>query len=276
MRRCALLLLAAACHEDVAVVATQQPAPSPRADACAADIELGPGLTHERHAIGTTSATGATACLDVVRADLAQYRLRVLTSRDATGSHPAPWWRDTFHLTAVTNAGMFHEGGGPVGLIVEDGTTIGRDNKTFSGYLAFDTASATIAGRDCVDFDLTQVQARFDSLVQSARLLGCSGQPLPWKDTKQYSAAAIGIDRKNHVVFMHARDAVTMTELAEAVGKLDLAGALFLEGGPEASLVVRGTKGELARMGSYETGFVENDANQQFWYLPNVIALERR
>lgn len=273
MHRCALLLLAA-CHEDVAVV-SQQHAPE-RTDACAADIELGPGLTHERRAIGSTSATGATACLDVVRADLAQYRLRVLTSRDATGSHPAPWWRDTFHLTAVTNAGMFHEGGQPVGLIVEDGTTLGRDNKTFSGYLAFDSGGATIAGRDCVDFDLTQLQARFDSVVQSARLLGCSGQPLPWKDTKQYSAAAIGVDRQNRVVFMHARDAVTMTELAEAVGKLDLSGALFLEGGPEASLVVRGTKGELARMGSYETGFVENDANQQFWYLPNVIALEAR
>ena len=41
--------------------------------------------------------------------------------RDGNSSHPAPWWRDTFHLVAVTNAGMFHEGGDPVGLIVEDG-----------------------------------------------------------------------------------------------------------------------------------------------------------
>lgn len=171
---------------------------------------------------------------------------------------------------------MFHEGGEPVGLIVEDGATLGRNNKTFSGYLAFAKSGATIAGRDCAEFELPQLQARFDSIVQSARLLGCNGQPLPWKDTKQYSAAAIGIDRKGNVVFMHARDAVTMTELARAVGTLDLAGALFLEGGPEASLVVRGSKGELARVGSYETGFFENDANRSFWYLPNVIALEPR
>ena len=65
-----------------------------------------------------------------------------------------------------------------------------------------------------------------------------------------------------------------MTELALAVSKLDLAGALFLEGGPEASLVVRGSDGELQRVGSYEQGFVENDENRSFWWLPNVLALE--
>ena len=57
---------------------------------------------------------------------------------------------------------------------------------------------------------------------------------------------------------------------------LDLQGALFLEGGPEASLVVRGSKSELARVGSYETGFLENNENQSFWWLPNVLALEAR
>src|SRR4029077_8037703 len=28
------------------------------------------------------------------------------------------------------------------------------------------------------------------------------------------------------------------------------------------------------RIGSYETGFIENDRNTAFWWLPNVIALE--
>ena len=51
-----------------------------------------------------------------------------------------------------------------------------------------------------------------------------------------------------------------------------LAGALFLEGGPEASLVAR----DLALLGSYETGFVENDDNREFWALPNILGLARR
>ena len=258
----------------------EAPAQTPDAP-CAADIALGPGLQHERRAISATkSPTGTTPCLDVVRADLATYRLKVLTSaRDGNGSHPAPWWRDTFKLVAVPNAGMFHEGGDPVGLLVEDGATLGHDNKTFSGYLAFDdaTGAATIAGRDCPGFDLAKLRTKYRSIVQSGRLLGCNGEALPWKDKKQYSAAAIGISRDGtQVVFLHARDAVTMTELAAAVAELDLLGAIFLEGGPEASLVVRGGKSELARVGSYETGFVENNENQSFWWLPNVLALETR
>ena len=243
---------------------------------CGADILLGPGLQHERRAISSTkSPTGTTPCLDIVRADLATYHLRVLTASRDGGSHPAPWWRDAFHLVAVTNAGMFHEGGDPVGLIVEDGATLGTDNKTMQGFLAFDDAShAEIAGRDCPGFDLAALRTKYRSIVQSGRLLGCDGTALPWKDQKQYSSVAIGLDHDNHVVFLHARDAVTMTELATAVASLDLQGALFLEGGPEASLVVRGSKGELARVGSYETGFVENNDNQSFWWLPNVIALD--
>src|SRR5690606_25696601 len=105
------------------------------------------------------------------------------------------------------------------------------------------------------------------------RLLGCRGEPLPWKDPKQYSAAAIGVDRAGRVVLLHARAAVTMAQLSAALATRDLAGALFLEGGPEASLVAAGPAGQIARVGSYETNFVENDANRAFWNLPNVIAL---
>ena len=70
-------------------------------------------------------------------------------------------------------------------------------------------------------------------------------------------------------MLLHARAAVTMAELSRALAAHDLAGAIFLEGGPEASLIA----GELELVGSYETGFVENDDNHAFWALPNVIGL---
>ena len=133
---------------------------------------------------------------------------------------------------------------------------------------------ALLTGRDCTGFSLDDLRMRYRSIIQSPRLLGCAGEALPWQDKKQYSAAAIALDKSGRVVFIHARAAVTMSELAAALGTLDLTGALFLEGGPEASLVVRGSDGELSRVGSYETSFVENDSNQAFWWLPNVIGLE--
>lgn len=240
---------------------------------------LGPGLTVERWKIAATPATGGLPCVDVVRADPATFALRILSqATDDPTPRSALAWRDTFHLSAVINAGMFHESGKPVGMIVADGTVRSAENTKMSGYLAWDPVNAedppfTIAGRDCAGFDLDALRARYHSIVQSYRLLGCQGEALPWKDPKQYSAAAIGLDRTGHIVFLHARAAVTMAELSTALAAHDLAGALFLEGGPEASLVARGPEGELARVGSYETGFVENDGNASYWTLPNVIAL---
>ena len=256
------------------------PVPSSALAPCPVErASLGPGLTVERWPIAATPAAGGPPCVDVLRADPATFALRVLSqATDDPTPRSAAAWRDAFHLTAVTNAGMFHASGKPVGLIIADGVVRSDDNTKMSGYLAWDPVTAadpavTIIGRDCPGFDLASLRARYHSIVQSYRMLGCVGQALPWKDPKQYSAAALGLDRSGRLVFLHARSAVTMAELSAALGAHDLAGALFLEGGPEASLVARGPDGEISRVGSYETNFVENDGNQAFWNLPNVIAL---
>lgn len=240
---------------------------------------LGPGLTVERWPIGATPVAGGPPCIDVVRADTARFTLRILsTGPDDPAKRNAPAWQQAFHATAIANAGMFREGGAPVGLIVADGVERSRDNTKMGGYLAWDPVAAddppiTIAGRQCPDFDLAALRRRYHSIVQSYRLVGCRGEALPWLDPKQYSSVGIGLDRAGRIVLFHARAAVTMAQLSAALGAHELAGALFLEGGPEASLVAAGPDGQLARVGSYETQFVENDTNRAFWDLPNVIAL---
>jgi hypothetical protein len=286
--RRALIFLAIGCHDPVprseAAPRESSVEPLPFAPVATSPcptspVQLAAGLTHERQPLGRVAAAGVEPCFDVVRADPARYHLRLLTASQDGTSQPAPQWRERYKLTAVTNAGMFHAGGAPVSLVVQDGTALSKDNKRYGGYLAFDPrdpadAPATIVGRDCDGFDLGALRTRYRSILQSNRLLGCSGEALRWADPKQYSAAAIAIDRAGRIVFLHARAAVQMSELARAVASLGMAGALFLEGGPEASLVVRGDNTELARVGSYETGFVENDENKSFWWLPNVLALE--
>jgi len=294
LRPALLLALVAACGRSESAP-TPEPAPSPPptvakpVDAsplpstplapCPVERPtLGAGLDVERWPIDATPAAGGPACIDVVRADPARYALRVLTATNEAGPRSAPAWREAFHVAAVINAGMFHPSGKPVGLVISDHVAHSRDNRKLGGFLAWDPVAPDdppmiVAGRGCPGFDLDDLRARYQSIVQSYRLLGCTGEALRWQDPKQYSAAAIGLDRTGRIVLLHARAAVTMTELAAALARHDLAGALFLEGGPEASLVARGPDGELARVGSYETGFVENDSNRTFWDLPNVISL---
>jgi len=268
VNRCVILLVAAACGDPLA-------APAKAPDPCAVErASLGAGLVHERWSLGATPVAGSPACVDVVRVDPARHAMRVLSDAKR---RTAPAWRDAEKLVAVINAGMFHDDGAPVGLTIAGGRVLGIDNPKFGGFVAWDPVAAgdppvMVTGSQCAGFDLAALRARYRSLVQSYRLLDCDGRALPWSDPKHYSAAAIGVDRSGRVVLLHARAAVTMAELSRALATHDLAGAIFLEGGPEATLIA----GELERIGSYETGFVENDDNHEFWALPNVIGFTVR
>ncbi len=270
--RLLVIALVACRQEPVRVEVAPSPiiAPDATVERCPVVDTRQPGLTSERWTIAATPIAGEP-CIDVVRADLGTHHLRAFS--DPAG-RAGDSWRDRETLLALTNAGMFHEGGAPVGLLIDRGRERGTDNPKFGGYLAWDPVDPKdpplmVTAKQCAGFDLAALRAKYRSLIQSYRLLDCDGSALPWKDPKQYSAAALGVDRAGRVVFLHARGAVTMAELSTSLATHDLVGALFLEGGPEATLVA----GALSRVGSYETGFVENDDNHVQWALPNVIGL---
>ena len=282
MRSGVLLVALAACgNREPARSAA--PVPTPGLEVLGATVlapcpvaqpQLGPGLTVERWPLGATPG----ACIDVVRADATRFTLRLLSQRDdADAPRDALAWLAAFNLSAVINAGMFHASGSPVGLIVADGAARSDHNTKMSGYLAWDPVDAhdppvALAGRDCGSFDLADLRSRYHSVVQSYRLLGCDGGAISWLDKQPTAAAAIGVDRAGRIVLLHSRTAVPMAELSRALAVHDLTGALFLEGGPEASLVAHGAEGDLAAAGSSRDG----TAQPVFLPLPNVIALYPR
>jgi hypothetical protein len=170
---------------------------------------------------------------------------------------------------------MFHDGGAPVRLIVADGVARGRDNSKFGGFLAWDPVSpddppVAIAGRARASSSRRCARATARSRATVAR---CEGRAIAWQD-RSVLGRRHRVNRTGQLVFLHAQAAVTMAELSTALMMHDLAGVF--PRWPEASLVVRGSAGELARVGSYETGFVEHDDNREFWALPNILALSAR
>jgi hypothetical protein len=244
--------------------------------------DLGPGILHERIAIrGEPAIATADDCLDVVRIDLAGHELRVLTASHHGGARPMPRWLADEKLIAGINAGMFHDDERSVGLLVSaDAVNNPDDNSAFGGYLAFDpvdpaSPAVIVAGRDCPGFDLAELRERYRAITQSYRIVGCDGEAIAWRDPKSYSAAAIGVDRDGRVVLLHARAPHLMKEISATAATLELAGAIFVEGGPEATLLVRARDGAVERVGSFETGFTEHDGNRAYWSLPNILGVAR-
>jgi hypothetical protein len=51
---------------------------------------------------------------------------------------------------------------------------------------------------------------------------------------------------------------------------------MYLEGGPEASFYLNHTNQSFQKMGSYESGFNENNTNNVYWEIPNIIGIKRK
>jgi hypothetical protein len=283
--------LAAGCRKTPPADANPAPSSSavvnaPKCAAPALRTTLEPGMVVDRYLSPVASSTGlGDRCVTIVRIDPTKFTVQLHTAQAEGGARTAPTWGKDAKLSAVLNASMYGEDGRSVGLLVARGANNnGGDNKKLGGFFAWDpvtpgTPPVFATGRDCAGFDLDDLRKRYRGVVQNYRLLDCEQKPIAWQDPKLFSAAVLGTDRKGNVVFAHARTPWSMTELARilAAPELELASAMHVEGGPEASLWVASPGGgaAVAEMGSFESGFLGSDENRDFWSIPNVIGVAR-
>lgn len=225
--------------------------------------------------------------LTIVRVDMRRYRLRFLTEAKHGPRRSALEWMRDEHLAGVTNAGMFLPNGRSVGHMVQDGEVVSRRRVgRYRGLLGFELRNGrpalevggAPAGRRGCPQTLDDFATRYRNVLQAYPLLDCRGRAVGWPNRMRYSAAAMGTDAQGRAVFVHSRTPYRMETLSEMLAEpsLGLRGLIYLEGGPEASLVVDAEGQRVREVGSYEDGFNPNDDNRAFWDLPNVIAFEAR
>jgi hypothetical protein len=217
----------------------------------------------------------------VVRADPARFEVRLLNaSAPGEGSpHSVREWAWRSGASATINASLYQEDWRTaVGLMRSrthvNHARIGKDRAV----LAFDplvagAAPVRIVDRDCEE--LEAVARSYGSLVQSIRMVSCERKPVWAPSERRFSSAAIGIDGAGRLLLIHARSPWPVHVLVEALlaAPIDLRQAMYVEGGPEAQLYVRGGGTELLRLGA--TGrALELPGNGM--PVPNVIALVRR
>lgn len=222
------------------------------------------------------------AIATIARFDLRRLRLTFLTQRDGA-SRPLDRWVHDHHLVAGINAGMFLPSGRPCGFVQLRGEVLNdRRPSRWQAVVAFDPlgerSAMAVSGPGCGPGTLDTLRAQYGSVLQSNRvLIDCEGRPTDWR-TNRYSSAALGVDREGRAVMIHVRTPYRMQVLSRmlAAPSLGVRGLVYMEGGPEASLVVEAGRERVRVMGSWEDGFHEADDLQQMWDLPNVVGVERR
>jgi uncharacterized protein YigE (DUF2233 family) len=283
-RAVALLLIAAA----AATSAAQKPPSSPSTPAAAESDpwqRLEPGLELGVFRSPRPSTAGDSR-VRALRIDPARFSFHLLNASapGAAGTRTARQWCRERGMTAAINASMYQgDHRTSVSLMRTRGHVNNPRLTKDMTVLAFDPDSGRpelppvrILDRQCDDYDA--LAARYGTLVQSIRMLSCTGRNVWQQQPRRWSTAAIGVAGGGRVLFLHARSPYSVHDLIEILRELPLglARAMYVEGGPEAQLYVESGGRAFEFVGSYETGFNENDDNAAAWPVPNVVAIRRR
>ena len=220
----------------------------------------------------------------VLRVDPKYYRLELFNAsaiENGAPMTPKQWCRQN-GLTAVINASMYQtDYKTSVSLMRKNGHINNPRLSKDMTILAFDRldkrlSEVKIIDRQCEDFAFWK--KKYATLIQSIRMISCTGENVWKQQSRRWSTSAIGMDTRNKVLFIHVRSLYSTHDLINILKKLplEISRAMYTEGGPQAQLYIKTPDQEFEFVGSYEIG--SNDANKGSlaWPLPNVIGISKR
>ncbi|MBO2009686.1 phosphodiester glycosidase family protein [Hymenobacter negativus] len=211
------------------------------------------------------------------------YAFRLLESvRFKDQRKTAAQWCQQEKLVACINAGMYQPDGQNTGYMRNyksiNNTAFNADNCL----LAFNPTDSSQAEIKLIDrgceADWEQQAQRYQSVSQSVRMIDCHQNNTWAQQPKKWSSAVWGMDKEGQALMIFCRSPYTMHDYVDILlqAPLNIQQAMYLEGGPEASLYLKSGATERNLFGSYETGFTENDNSQEAFALPNVIGIVRK
>jgi hypothetical protein len=220
----------------------------------------------------------------ILRIDPGRYEFKLLNasvSKEGRSLSAKQWCRQN-GLVAAINASMFQADYKTSVSFMRTRTHVNnpRLSKDMT-ILAFDrlgvgTPEVKIIDRQCENFKLWK--NKYGTLVQSIRMISCKGKNVWRQQPKKWSTVAIGIDKTDRVLFIHVGSPYSTHDLINILKKLplDIARAMYTEGGSQAQLYIKIGAYEFEFVGHSEIDF-SNKSNSLFsWPIPNAVGISLR
>jgi len=217
----------------------------------------------------------------VLRIDPQYFELKLLNaSATESGSlWSAKEWCRRNGLVAAINASMFQaDYKTSVSLMRTQNHVNNRRLSKDMTILAFDRKSPEVSlvkiiDRQCDDFE--SWKQRYGTLVQSIRMISCTGRNVWSRQPQKWSNAAIGMDGQGRILFIHVRSPYSTHDLINMLKMLpiDIDQAMYVEGGPQAQLYIRSGDQEFEFVGGYSTKSNDTIENPFSWSIPNVVGI---
>jgi hypothetical protein len=195
-------------------------------------------------------------------------------------------WCDTMNLTAAINAGMYSlkdhmSGSGYMQTYDHINNPVYKES--FNALAVFNPKSKSVAPFQIVDMknqDWKSIKKDYYSCFQSIRMIDNQHRGIYWKKKPLLSCSmsVLATDRSGNVLFLFSRSPYNANEVIKFMlgPLLNIQTAMYLEGGPEASLYVKTDSAEIIKFGSYVSYACPNDDNQELRKMPNILGIKKK
>jgi len=171
----------------------------------------------------------------VLRIDPQYFKLRLLNASALENRQPlsAKEWSRRNGLVAAINASMYQaDYKSSVSLMRTKAHVNNPRLSKDMAILAFDRKQSDIPqvkiiDRQCEDFETWG--KKYDTVIQSIRMISCKGKNVWTQQPQKWSTAAIGIDDRQRVLFIHVGSPYSTHDVIEILKKLpiDIARAMY-------------------------------------------------
>ncbi len=219
--------------------------------------------------------------ITVVKVDPQRYSFRLLCATQyGKESLTTKEWALKYQMLVAVNAGMFQQNGlTSVGFMKNFGHVNNPRLSSANTILAFNPVDENfpeiqLVDRECQDFNY--LRQKYQSFVQSIRMISCTQQNVWSRQDSKWSTLAVAMDTQGNILFLFNRTPLSVHDFIEILLSLPLSlkSAMYLEGGPQASLYLSTSTITLERYGVW--GGLEKNPLPFPLPVPNVIGISKK
>lgn len=245
--------------------------------------KIGEGLEYGKFELAVPSSSG-NSTVDIVRIDPAQYDFELLlASEHENKKRTIEAWAKDFQLMGAINAGMFQKDNisGTGYLANYQHKNNPSRHSTYNMYFVCNPKEEGLPEAQMIDWQqpgAPELIGKYHSALQCIRMIATGGKNVWSKQTEKWSEAALGQDINGNILFIFCSSPYTMYDLINLLLQLplELDKMMHLEGGPEASCYIETKEFHLRCVGTFESGFFDNEDQISFWQIPNIIGFRKR
>ncbi len=225
--------------------------------------------------------------ISILKVDSQKFDFEFLTASEH-GNQPrtAPEWGQEFDQNIIVNAGMYryNKTQSNKGYMKNyDHLNNPVKNNYYNALLAMhpkDPKKAPFEIIDTYQKDWGKIKDQYYSVCQGMRMINDKGEGMAFTKRPDQSCSMIlaATDAENNLYFIFTRSPYThlnMINLLKAL-PINIRTTVYLEGGPETSFYVNTGDTVIAKYGSYVSNSCNNDDNDHFRKMPNVIAIRKK